>query len=168
MPFNQQMTFPCDLTLHAGRGGTWRLFRNPVREIELLHGESHTWKDLTLTPGHPQKLENVGSLLHILAQVEIPAGSTLKFNIRGTPVTVTDHSVACNSQPASIPSVIKSLEILVDCASIETFVNEGELSHSACFLPTTDDINLECSQGSAIVRSLQVIQMKSAWKKPSR
>ena len=33
MPFNQQMTFPCDLTLRA-LGGSLRVFRKPVPEIE--------------------------------------------------------------------------------------------------------------------------------------
>ncbi len=168
MPFNQQMSFPCDLSLHAGPNGSWRLFRKPAREIELLHGKEHTWRAITLIPGTPTLLASVGSLLHIIAEVEVPKGSTLKFNIRGTPVTVTDHTEACNSQPATSSSVIKKLEILVDRTSIETFANGGELSLSACFLPSDDDIELECTQGTATVRSMKVFEVNSAWRPPGK
>ena len=36
MPFNQQMTFPCELTLRTTADGI-RMFRKPVREIETIH-----------------------------------------------------------------------------------------------------------------------------------
>ena len=50
MPFNQQMSFPAELTLHSTADGP-RLFRNPVREIDLLHGAEHRWTDAALKPG---------------------------------------------------------------------------------------------------------------------
>src|SRR5262249_53695117 len=50
MPFNQQMTFPCDLTLHAVNGSP-RLFRKPAREIEGRHGREHAVGDLDLAAG---------------------------------------------------------------------------------------------------------------------
>ena len=71
----------------------------------------------------------------ILAEVEIPDGSSLNFRIRGTPVTLTNQAVACKSDPAPVTGHVKTIEILVDRTSIETFVNEGEVSLSACFLP---------------------------------
>ncbi len=42
MPFNQQMTFPVELTLRTLPEGI-RLCREPVGEIELLHAETQTW-----------------------------------------------------------------------------------------------------------------------------
>lgn len=50
MPFNQQLTFPCDLTLRE-LGGSLRVFRKPVSEIQLLHRRRRAWKDLSLVPG---------------------------------------------------------------------------------------------------------------------
>jgi len=47
MPFNQQMTFPCDLTLRA-LNGELRVFRRPVREIERLQGKERSWSNLTM------------------------------------------------------------------------------------------------------------------------
>ena len=42
MPFNQQMSFPVELTLRTLPVGV-RLCREPVREIELLHDRTRTW-----------------------------------------------------------------------------------------------------------------------------
>ena len=42
MPFNQQMTFPVELTLRTLPEGI-RLCREPVKEIELLHAGTRTW-----------------------------------------------------------------------------------------------------------------------------
>ncbi len=57
-------------------------------------------------PGVAQPLEAAGDLFHILADVEVPRGSALTFRIRGTPVIVTDQSVACNSKHAPLRPVL--------------------------------------------------------------
>jgi hypothetical protein len=67
----------------------------------------------------------------ILAEVEIPDGSSLNFRIRGTPVILTNQAAACKSDPAPVTGHVKTVEILVDRTSIETFVNEGEVSLGA-------------------------------------
>ena len=59
MPFNQQLTFPCDLTLRD-RNGSLRIFRKPAGEIERLHGAKHALKDILLKPGAPRTLEASG------------------------------------------------------------------------------------------------------------
>ena len=45
MPFNQQMSFPCELTLRKFSEGI-RLCRNPVREIEKIRAKKHGWNNL--------------------------------------------------------------------------------------------------------------------------
>jgi len=162
MPFNQQLTFPCDLKLHA-QAGSLRVFRKPAPEIELLHRQEHTWKDLSLTPGAAKPLEVPGDLFHIVAQVEIPPGSALTFRLCGASVAVTDHSVACLSKPAPVASSVKTLEILVDRTSLETFANDGETSVSACFLPSDHRLAVECAQGPVMIRSLTVYELKSMY-----
>ncbi len=162
MPFNQQMTFPCDMTLRT-LNGSLRVFRQPVREIERLQGKEHSRSSLTLAPGMPMPLEVPGDLFPIQAEVEIPAGSSLNFRIRGTPVTLTNQAVACKSDPASVTGHVKTVEILVDRPSIETFVNEGEFSLSACFLPADDRLELASDRGPARIRSLRIFEIKSMW-----
>jgi len=99
----------------------------------------------------------------ILAAVEIPDGTSLNFRIRGTPVTLTNQAVACKCDPAPVTGHVKTVEILVDRTSIETFVNEGEVSLSACFLPADDRLDLVSDRGPARIRSLRVFEIKSLW-----
>jgi len=162
MPFNQQMTFPCDMTLRA-LNGSLRVFRQPVREIERLQGKEHSWSNLTLAPGVPIPLEVPGDLFRILAEVESPDGSSLNFRIRGTPVTLTNQAVACKSDPAPVTGHVKTVEILVDRTSIETFVNEGQVSLSTYFLPADARLELASDRGPARIRSLRVFEIKSMW-----
>ncbi|MGC8644335.1 MAG: GH32 C-terminal domain-containing protein, partial [Isosphaeraceae bacterium] len=162
MPFNQQMTFPCDLSLRTFHGAL-RVFRKPVREIDSLHGKEHCWNDLTLKPGEPRRLEAAGDLFRILADVEIPEGSSLTVRIRGTPVTLASQSVTCKSKPAPVTDPVKTVEILVDRTSIETFVNGGEVALSACYLPADDRLELTSDRGPARVRSLRIIELRSIW-----
>jgi levanase/fructan beta-fructosidase len=163
MPFNQQISFPCDMALREVNGAL-RVFRNPVREIERLHRKKHAWKDITLTPGAPQPLEAEGHLYRILAEVEIPKGAELVFRIRGTPVVVGERSLACKSNPASTSAGVRKLEILVDRTSIESFANDGEVSVSTCFMPTDGNLAVECTKGSATIRSIEVFELESMWK----
>ena len=162
MPFNQQMTFPCNLTLRTTPVGL-RVHRNPAQEIVKLHGTPNVWDTVTLTAGTVLPLEASGNLFHITAQVEISTGGSVAFHVHGATVTLTDRSVACNSQPIAVSGGIQTVEILIDRTSIETFVNEGEVSVSACFLPTDATLRVECIAGSATLRSLHVFPLRSIW-----
>ena len=167
MPFNQQMTFPCDLTLRTVSGAL-RIFRRPVREIERLHGKEHAWNALTLAAEESRSLEASGELFHVLAEVEIPEGSTLTFHVRGTPVTVTRRDLACKSEPTPVVDPVKSIEILVDRTSIEAFANDGEVSLSTCFLPADNGLKVSANRGPVRIRSLRVIELNSVWREPPR
>ncbi len=162
MPFNQQMTFPCDLTLHT-RNGTLRILRKPVREIESLQDKEHSWSGLSLSPGAARRLEAAGDRFRILADVEIPDGSSLIFRIWGTLLTLTNQSVACKSKPSPVAEPIRTVEILVDRTSIETFVNDGAVSLSTCFLPVDDRLELVSDRSPARIRSLRVFELQSIW-----
>jgi len=165
MPFNQQVTFPCDLTLRENNGAL-RIYRNPVPEIKLLHGRKYAWTDMALRPGTPRPLEVTGDLYHILATVDMPKDAELTFHIRGTPVVLTDQSIACNSPPAATAETVRKVELLVDRASIESFVNDGQVSLATCFRPTGHDVAVECTRGTATIRSLEIFELESIWKAP--
>jgi fructan beta-fructosidase len=163
MPFNQQMTFPCDLTLRT-LAGSLRVFRRPAPEIKQLHRRQRTWEELALQAGTAQPLEVPGDALHILAEVNLPNQAELAFRLRGASVIVTDQSVACSSKTALLPGGTRTIEILLDRTSIETFANGGEVSLSACFLPSEDRLAVECTRGSASISSLQIFELESIWK----
>jgi sucrose-6-phosphate hydrolase SacC (GH32 family) len=162
MPFNQQMTFPRELTLRTTPAGV-RLFREPIREIAQLHGAEDDWPAQTLSDGAQVNLRAVGECFHFEADVKIPEGATLTFHLCGTDLHLTHAGMECGSQ-AGVTGELTHLEILVDRTSIEAFANHGEASLSRCMLPTREGISLEYHGGTASITSLKIFDMRSAWK----
>ena len=162
MPFNQMISFPCELSLHSTPDGL-RVFRKPVREIELLHQSKHEWNDLRLESGVSVDLADSGDLFHIRAEVEIPGMSQLEVNYRGVPVHFASHAVESGTEPKNINHQIHSIELLLDRTSIETFVNEGELSSTRFVLPKGIGLKISAHGGSVQIRKLQLFGLRSAW-----
>jgi sucrose-6-phosphate hydrolase SacC (GH32 family) len=163
MPFNQQVSFPCELTLHNTPNGP-RIFRQPIREIEMLHRGQDSWTNRTLKANESLPLEPSGQLFHIRAEVSIPPGARLTFNIRGVPLILTSNTIASGDNSASVANRIKTAEILVDRATIEAFVNQGEISSSRFVLPHENGLSVKAEGGSIIIESLTVYPLNSAWK----
>jgi levanase/fructan beta-fructosidase len=162
MPFNQQITFPCELTLRSTPKGL-RVFREPIREIALLHNGRDSWTNRTLNANQVLPLEPSGQLFHIQAEVSIPEGAKLTFNIRGIPVVLTSKTVESGHNPASVLDRIKTVEILVDRASIEAFVNRGEISSTRFALPKENGLSVKAEGGTVTIQSLTVHPLNSAW-----
>jgi fructan beta-fructosidase len=164
MPFNQQLTFPREFTLRSTVEGP-RLFREPVKEIALLHGIENDWTNHEMAANSRMVLRSVGETFHVLADVRIPEGSTLTFHLCGANLALTHTGMQCVSD-AKIPvsGELTQVEILVDRTSIEAFANHGETSLSRLILPQTEGIWLECNGGPATLQSLKVFDVHSAWK----
>jgi fructan beta-fructosidase len=164
MPFNQQVTFPCNLTLHSTPDGP-RLHREPIAEIESLHAHENKQANLSLQAGETMDLKETGDLFHIKMDVAIPEGASLTFHVRGVPIVLTSQTIACGTDPRHLSGTLEYLEILVDRTSIEVFANHGELSISKCFLPDNTGLSLSAGGGAVSVPSMTVFQLKSAWTK---
>jgi levanase/fructan beta-fructosidase len=162
MPFSQQITFPCELSLHGTADGL-RIYRNPIKEIETLHLLPDEWRDKSLRAGRTLPLEPGGRQFHIKAEVEVPMGSKLTFQIRGVPVTFDVNSVTSGKRSASAIRMVSKIEMLVDTASIETFVNDGEVSFTQFVLPHENGISVKAEGGPATIKSLTVWPLRSAW-----
>jgi fructan beta-fructosidase len=162
MPFNQQVSFPCELTLRNTPAGP-RIFREPVREIALLHNGQDRWTNRILKANEVLPLEPSGRLFHVRAEIDIPEGAKLTFNIRGVTVILTSKTVESGGRPASVASRIKTVEILVDRASIEAFVNQGEISSTRFVLPKENGLSVKAEGGGVSIQSLTVWPLNSAW-----
>ena len=163
IPFNQQVTFPCELTLRSTPNGP-RLFREPIREIAILHTGQDTWTDHTLRASEVLRLEPSGQLFHIKAEVSIPEGAQLEFNVRGVPLILTSKTIASGTPPAPVADQIKTVDILVDRTSIEAFVNRGEISSTRFVLPKENGLSVKAGGGSVTRQSLTAYILSSAWK----
>lgn len=168
MPFNQQMSFPCELTLRTTSEGI-RLHREPVAEIGTLHAYTHAWSNIALKPGEDLLAGLTGELFDIRAEVALNGASAVGFKIRGEDVRYDVAEKQLTFLERSGPLVPQDgkirLHILVDRISIEAFGNNGELSMTSYFLPELDnaDIGIYAEGGTATLVSLKVHELKSAW-----
>src|SRR4051812_3535318 len=163
MPFNQQITFPRELTLRTTPEGP-RLFRQPVRELETLHNLEQTWTNRMLTAGQTLPLAAAGDLFRVQAELSIDLGATLTMNVHGSKLVFAPQSITCGMKPVALAAGLKTFEVLVDRTSLETFANDGEASMSKCFLPAESGLSLKASGGRITLHHLKLVYLKSAWK----
>jgi fructan beta-fructosidase len=162
MPFNQQLSFPCELTLRSTAQGL-RVFRQPIREIALLHQGQDSWTNRTLNANQVLPLAPAGRSFHLQAKVNIPEGAKLTLNIRGVPVILTAKTIESGHGPAAVQGRIQTVEMLIDRASIEAFVNRGEISSTRFVLPKENGLSVKAEGGAVTLESLTVFPLKSAW-----
>ncbi|MEV4265964.1 GH32 C-terminal domain-containing protein [Kribbella sp. NPDC049584] len=93
MPFNQQVSIPCDLSLHHTAAGL-RMFRKPIPKLATLQRTRHTWPARVLSPGSPWQLGTAWPLLRITCNLTLAPNSELMLNICGTQVAVTSATIA--------------------------------------------------------------------------
>ncbi len=169
MPFNQCMLFPCELTLRTTEDGL-RMCAVPVREIERLHEQKHTWTNEPLPPDTNPLADLGGDLFHLRGQFEVGKASELIFTLRGVSViyNVAKQELSCQGKTAPLKpeSGTIQLEILVDRTSIEIFANAGRIYMSLGVIPSDDNQSLQLlgKDGTARIQSLEVYRLRSAWK----
>ncbi|MCW1922909.1 glycoside hydrolase family 32 protein [Luteolibacter arcticus] len=161
-PFSQQVSFPCELTLHNTAAGL-RVFRKPVREIAKLAGEVKDWAGETYTTADTVTVSESGEAFRIEGDIEIPQGSTVILNVRGTEVRLGKNGLRVGDSTGTIAEDVRKVEILVDRASLETFVNDGQISCTKVLRPTTAGITLRVEGGEATVHSLRRTALKGMW-----
>ncbi len=169
MPFNQQLTFPCVLSLRTV-GVEIRLCRNPVREITQLYEKEHEWENVTASKGNDLLGEIKGDLFDIEIEFDPGQSDAVGFDIQGNHVqytTKTESVVSCKTHPMKVKRKDGHihLRILVDRTSVEVFVNHGEISGANCILPkeTGSPPSLYVNGGDAIIKSLKVRELRSVW-----
>jgi fructan beta-fructosidase len=166
MPFNQQVTFPCELTLRTVAGRP-RLLRTPVSELSLLYNGTSRWSG-TVTPGAAVPLATGGDVFDLQLTPAIPAGASLVVTVFGVPVTITAQSVECGSGVRQLPTPLRAVRVLVDRASIEVFANDGEVSISRCYLPDTGGITLTATGSAVAVPDATAHSLASIWPAPGK
>ncbi len=168
MPFNQQMSFPCELSLRTTPRGV-RLCRMPVEAIATLRSNSDFIESHALAQGKTLQVGRPADLV----DVELTVASSASFSVRlgGQDVTCSGGRIRCLGKEADLPPSggVVSLRILVDRTSIELFGNEGEISMSSCFLSPdkSEPVQVTAGTGGLDIRRLAVHQLSSAWRNTS-
>ncbi|MCK4823852.1 glycoside hydrolase family 32 protein, partial [bacterium] len=145
MPFNQQMSVPCELTLRTTPKGI-RMYRQPVKEIESLHIEESSWSNQTLKPGENLLSGISGDLFDIHAEIELGGAAEIGFIVRGEKIKfdVSENQLSFLDRSAHLEPLqnMIRLQVLLDRTSIEVFGNDGRVSMSSCFLPDPENTGL--------------------------
>lgn len=161
MPFNQQVSIPCELTLHRTADGL-RMYRKPVPELDRLERNRHTWPARVLSPGNPWRIGTRWPLLRITCDVTIPADGELALDICGTRVTVTSADIAVLEGKQPTITALTKLDIIVDTTSVEVFANDGQAALTACVQPGHFELTLTASGAECTVDHLDVIELESS------
>jgi len=168
MPFNQCILFPVVLTLRTTVVGI-RMFAEPIREIENIHGPKHTWKKTSVQVGEKQLSKFSGGLFHIKARFLPGDAKEFGFVIRGTPITynVEEAELTCRDRKAPLKPIDGKidLELLVDRNSIEIFANSGRVYMPIGGILPEDDksIKLFSEGGTTQLETLEVWELNSIW-----
>lgn len=169
MPFNQMMTFPVELTLRQRPEGH-RLHVNPVQEITKIYGRKHQRTNLPLPTAQNPLTGIKGDCFDITAEFELQGATQLGLHVRGIPVvySVADQRLNCLgcSAPLETPDGVLTLRLLVDRTSIEIFAQDGEVYMPVGIIPSDHlrTLDVFARGGAALVRSLEVCEVKPAWR----
>ncbi|MDB6150954.1 MAG: sacC [Chthoniobacter sp.] len=174
MPFNQQASFPCELTLHKLPTGL-TLCRTPIREIATLHdGAGFVSRDQVLKPGSNPLAEIIGEFFDIRVVLDVSRSTCdeLTLHARGSEVRYDLRRGILHSHGSEAPLAPQAGEIeirvLVDRLSIETFGNQGTVSITNVALQNqaSPHLGLTASRGDAVLKSVEVHPLRSIWKQP--
>jgi sucrose-6-phosphate hydrolase SacC (GH32 family)/arylsulfatase A-like enzyme len=172
MPFNQQMSFPRELTLRSTPEGP-RIFRQPVAEITQLYTKTHELGARALKPGENALAGIPAGLLDIELEIDLQQASRFSLQCRGGEVSheVKSRKLRClRADPAlTLQDGRLKLRVLIDRTSIEVFANDGDTDASGVYFPDMADASLALSVegGAAQIRRLVVRELKSIWPTPA-
>jgi fructan beta-fructosidase len=169
MPFTQGMTVPTEMKLRRTPEG-FRMFFNPVRELEKLRVRTQEGKNLNVTEANTLLAKAQGELLDI--DLTVAPGGSGKFTlwVRGIAITWDAQAgeLACRGTKAKLAPVdgAVGLRVLVDRCVLEIFVNDGitGMTFGGNIYSGTGAIKLEAGT-DARAQSLRVSELKSIWEK---
>ncbi|QDV73959.1 glycoside hydrolase family 32 protein [Botrimarina mediterranea] len=181
LPFNQQMSFPCELTLRDMNGEP-RLFAWPIEEIATLVEETREQGRVAVDEDGADLLNGgVLDLADIELAFEPGDAETIHFDLGKARLWYksgsrelwmsgvddkgdrTDVLVFRNLKPRD--GVVK-LRLLIDRLSVEAFAFGGEQFFAGYYLPLEQDGGavVRASSGGAAIRSAEVRRLRSAWR----
>jgi len=180
LPYNQQMSFPCRMTLRTTADGP-RVFCWPIREIETLVTASHLKDNAKLDEGR-NLLDGIDTLDLVDLSIDFDPGTAKQvvFEFPGVTLTydaekqtLTHSGVADDGKPREM-TTFKGLvpregsirlRMLIDRLSVEVYAFDGQQFRAHYYSPKngTGKQSLHAVGGTAMVRELIVRELKSAW-----
>jgi sucrose-6-phosphate hydrolase SacC (GH32 family) len=192
MPFTQQLSVPAEITLCTTPDGI-RMFRNPVKEIAALYAKTSKFESLGVETANV-KLAALSPELIDMSISFVPAGDlTLnvrglpiqydaakrEFVFSNTARIESEKAALLKRPPekrrpynengrraisaTEVNGKVK-LRVLVDRASLELFVNDGQAAASFVVVPDPKIRALSITAGGPVkIDSIEVNELKSCW-----
>ncbi len=170
MPFNQQMAFPCNLTLRETSNGP-RIFRAPVEEMSMLYADTCNFEKQTIQAGEVFAAEGFSDALDLTVEFELGESPDAEFGLRTRlgeiRYRVADGRLQALDAFTAVPCEdgILRLRILLDRTSLEIYVADGLTFMPFCQIPDLDAPAMELFAENApvMVKKLTVHNIKSIW-----
>lgn len=166
MPFNQMMSFPCELTLRKTPDGV-RLFSWPIRELKRPASQTWSAAPRVFLPHDPLRCEGRGDLLDVVATLDFEKANRIELRVRGMALIVDKQApqLACGDQSTALPIRDNqiSLRVLADRTSLEVFANQGEVAMLVAGKFSGDIVEIKCSDGAARALQFEVNSLQSIW-----
>ena len=166
MPFDQQLSFPVELSLRRV-GGEVLLCKNPISEIEKLHGSRQVRESLVLAEGDSTQFTGLSQCLDIEASFRLEERGETAITVLGQEIRVTRDSVQSGASKGLLPGrpEAQDIRILADRTSIEVFANGGSLTMAFCLLPeeSAGSVSVRAVKGRVAFDGLSVREVSSIW-----
>lgn len=170
MPFNQQMSFPCELRLRETSRGP-RLTRWPVREIERIWTDRQSWEDLRLDSRGILLSADAGQQEDISVSIRLEDARAVGLEIGGVAVRYDCQAQALTCLGCTAPLAPEDgrihLRCLLDRTSLEVFGNHGLVSMSSCDLLSGENTGLRilAEGGGGVFEQVSAHKVQSTWPK---
>lgn len=169
MKFNQQMAFPCRVTLKTVDGAV-RLCRRPVDAIETLYTGDPLGGAFPVTQDKPASFQLNEPVYDI--EISFKASDSSGVAIEAYGQTIAYDSAAMTLECLGKKAPLKpidgsvSIRILIDRTSLEVFGNDGHIVMTNAFLPNLEQDHLVIStKDKPVSILLDSHQLRSAWEK---
>ena len=170
MPFNQLFTLPVELTLRKTASGV-RMFGNPIKELESLRSPGPiSVADRRLTAKAPTASFKVkGQLFDILLTLKPGTAGRIQVRFGESGIRYEVGKSRVNGMPLALQNGLAKIRILVDRPMYEVVVGDGaryqtDLRRRDGGKPL-GTISVTAEGGEATIKSMEIHQMQSIWKK---
>jgi sucrose-6-phosphate hydrolase SacC (GH32 family) len=160
---------PVELTLRRTEDGL-RLCAYPVKELEGLRGKPRRFGPAKIEPDQNLLAGLQGDLWDVETDISTGDAEAVGFVLRGVTVNydVKKAELSCGERHAALKPVEGRirLRLLLDRASLDIFGDDGRVYMPMGVIPKAEDRSLAllAKGGPATLQSLQVYELRSAWR----
>ena len=170
--FSGQMSFPTELTLEQ-RDGTYYLCALPIKEIEGIYENSHTFENVKLQADLKKDIPLFAYPYMIKIEADLPKDTRLSVKLFGRKIICDSKSncitLSSSSSPMSISSNKLDLVILCDKCSLELYACGGKFCVGTVDENTCCDYNLPYMEifanADCEIQRMELHPLKSIWEK---